>query len=74
MRSCVKRKKVHEPNTELVEQMRRASDKLDLAIEAGERGDWPRAEVSVIEVQAELVRVLREIETVNDIDRMAGKR
>lgn len=64
---------MHEPDIKLVEQMRRALDKLDLAIEAGERGDWPRAEASVIEVQAELVRVLREIETVNDINRMTGR-
>ena len=64
---------MHEPDPKLVEQMRCASSRLDLAIEAGERGDWPSAEASVIEVQAELVRVLREIEMVNDIDKMVGK-
>ena len=57
----------------LVEEMRKAADKLDIAIEAGERGDWPRADPCIAEAKRELAWVLVAVERVNDIDRSAGE-
>ena len=61
------------PNGRLVDDIRKVSDKLDLAIEAGERGDWPMAEKPIREAHRELAQVLQDVETVNDIDKMSGR-
>jgi hypothetical protein len=53
-----------------VAQMRKASDKLDLAIEAGERGDWPKAEMPLAEAKKELGQVLRDVEDANDLGQL----
>jgi hypothetical protein len=61
------------PNGRLVEAIRKVSDKLDLAIEAGERGDWPMAERPIREAHREMAQVLEDIQTANDMDKLCGR-
>jgi hypothetical protein len=56
----------------LVDELEAVSSKLDMAIEAGERGDWPRAEPCLQEVKRVVTRVLTLVERINDIDRVTG--
>ena len=50
---------------ELVDELEQASTKLDIAIEAGGRGDWPRAEPCIAEAKRSLGRVLFLVERLN---------
>jgi hypothetical protein len=56
----------------LVEEMEEASTKLDIAIEAGGRGDWPRAEPCIAEAKRILARILLAVERLNDIEKLTG--
>lgn len=56
----------------LVEELEEVSTKLDLAIEAGERGDWPKVELSLAELKRAVSRVLTAVERINDIDKLTG--
>ena len=57
----------------LLEELEEASTKLDMAIEAGERGDWPKAEPCLAEVKRVVTRVLTAVEHINDIDKLTGR-
>ena len=57
----------------LVEEMEEAASKLDIAIEAGGRGDWPRAEPCIADAKRSLSRILIAVERLNDTDRLTGK-
>ena len=57
----------------LVEELEEASTKLDVAIEAGGRGDWPKAEPCLAEVKRVVTRVLTAVEHINDIDKLTGR-
>jgi hypothetical protein len=61
-------KTMHEKK--LVDELEDVSSKLDMAIEAGERGDWPRAEPCLVEVKRIVTRVLTLVERLNDIDKV----
>ena len=52
------------------QKLREAADKMDLAIEAGERGDWPKAEVALSEAQLCTTKILRIVEIANDTERL----
>jgi hypothetical protein len=55
------------------DDMEDASSKLDIAIEAGGRGDWPMAEPCIAEAKRTLSRILMAVERLNDIDRLSGR-
>jgi hypothetical protein len=55
---------------QLVDELEDVSSKLDMAIEAGERGDWPRAEPCLVEIKRVVTRVLTLVERLNDIDKV----
>ena len=57
----------------IVLKLREASDKMDLAVEAGERGDWPKAEVALSEVQLRTTEILRIVEMANDTERLRAR-
>lgn len=57
----------------LIEELEEASTKLDVAIEAGERGDWPKVEPCLAEVKRVVSRVLTMVEHINDIDKLVGR-
>ena len=57
----------------LVEELEEVSTKLDIAIEAGERGDWPKAEACLADVKRVVSRVLTAVERINDIDKLTGR-
>lgn len=57
----------------IVLKLREASDKMDLAVEAGERGDWPKAEVALSEVQLRTTEILRIVEIANDTERLRAR-
>ena len=42
----------------LVEELEEVSSKLDVAIEAAARGDWPRAEPGIADAKRTLSRIL----------------
>ena len=54
----------------IVEKLREASDKMNLAVEAGERGDWPKAEAALTEAQLCTTKILRIVEIANDTERL----
>ena len=54
----------------LVEKLREASDKVDRAVEAGERGDWPKAELPLAEARLCITTILRLVEIVNDTTKL----
>jgi hypothetical protein len=56
----------------LINEMEEASTKLDIAIEAGGRGDWPKAEPCIAEAKRTLARILMAVERLNDMDRLTG--
>jgi hypothetical protein len=55
----------------LVEELEEVSTKLDIAVEAGARGDWPKAESCLAEVKRVVSRVLTAVERINDIDKLS---
>ena len=57
----------------LVEELEEVATKLDVAIEAGGRGDWPMAEPCLAEVKRMVTRVLTAVEHINDIDKLIGR-
>ena len=57
----------------LVEELEEVSTKLDVAIEACERGDWTKAEPCLAEVKRVVSRVLTMVEHINDIDKLVGR-
>ncbi len=57
----------------LVEELEEVSTKLDFAIEAGERGDWPKAEACLADVKRVVTRVLTMVEHINDLDKLVGR-
>ena len=57
----------------IVLKLREASDKMDLAVEAGERGDWPKAEKALSEVQLRTTEILRIVEIANDTERLRAR-
>ena len=57
----------------LVEELEEVSTKLDIAIEAGERGDWRKAEACLAEAKRVVSRVLTMVEHINDIDKLVGR-
>lgn len=56
----------------LVEELEEVSTKLDIAIEAGERGDWAKAEPCLAEIKRVVSHVLTAVERINDIDKLTG--
>ena len=54
----------------IVSKLREASGKMDLAVEAGERGDWPHAEVALSEAQLCTTKILRIVKIANDTERL----
>jgi hypothetical protein len=56
----------------LVEELEEVSSKLDVAIEAGARGDWPRAEPCIADAKRTLSRILTAVERLNDIEKLTG--
>lgn len=57
----------------LVKDLNEVSAKLNLAIEAGERGNWLKAEPCLTEVKRVVSRVLTAVEHINDIDKLTGR-
>jgi hypothetical protein len=57
----------------LVDEMEEASTKLDIAIEAGGRGDWSRAEPCLAEVKRKLTTLLMAVERLNDMEKLSGQ-
>jgi hypothetical protein len=57
----------------LFEELQEVSTKLDIAIEASERGDWSRAEPCLADVKRVVSRVLTAVERINDIDKLTGR-
>ena len=56
----------------LIVELEDVSTKLDIAIEAGQRGDWPKAEPCLADVKRSVSRVLMAVERINDIEKLAG--
>ena len=57
----------------LIEELEEVSTQLDIAIEAGSRGDWTKAEPCLAEVKRVVSRVLMAVERINDIDKLTGR-
>ena len=45
----------------IIEEMAHASASMDVARDAAERGDWPKAEQALLDVQERSARLLREL-------------
>jgi hypothetical protein len=45
----------------IIEEMACASASMDVARDAAERGDWPKAEQALLDVQERSARLLREL-------------
>ena len=45
----------------IIEEMVLASASMDVARDAAERGDWPKAEQALLDVQERAARLLREL-------------
>ena len=45
----------------IVEEIVSASGSMDVARDAAERGDWPKAEQALLDVQERSARLLREL-------------
>ena len=45
----------------IIEEMVLASASMDVARDAAERGDWPKAEQALLDVQERSARLLREL-------------
>lgn len=48
----------------LIEELEEASTKLDMAMEAGGRGVWPKAQPCLVEIKRVVSRVLKAVERI----------
>jgi hypothetical protein len=58
----------------IIEEMVLASASMDVARDAAERGDWPKAEQALLDVQERSARLLRELGLQGDSPEPAKER
>jgi hypothetical protein len=46
----------------ILEKLREASDRMDMAVEAGERGDWPRLKTALDDIRRCTERLAKVVE------------
>jgi hypothetical protein len=46
----------------ILEKLREASDRMDVAVEAGERGDWPRLKTALDDIRRCTERLAKVVE------------